>query len=199
MKAMQDADLIGEYIGRLYAAASVLPLDRRHELISEISEHIEMALEQAGSRDEVTVRTVLDRLGEPSEIVAAATGDQPSAVREPAASAQGATTTTDSGATWAEHRPPSPPAPPNGPWAPVPAGTTAVASRWGGQEIAAVFLLALGGFVIPVIGTLIGLVLALSSQAWTRSEKTVAALLTLIPLAFLAVVPFGILSMRMMQ
>src|SRR5215475_3117531 len=64
MKAMQDADLIGEYIGRLYAAASVLPLDRRHELISEISEHIEMALEQAGSRDEVTVRTVLDRLGE---------------------------------------------------------------------------------------------------------------------------------------
>ena len=67
-----DADgLVRDYLGRLEAAAWTLAGDRRSELVGEVREHIEVALTDAGRRDEVTVRNVLDRLGPPEEIVAA--------------------------------------------------------------------------------------------------------------------------------
>jgi uncharacterized membrane protein len=66
--------LVSEYMGRLEAAAQPLPADRREELIAEVNDHIEAALAEAGSRDEVTARNVLERLGVPEEIVAAETG-----------------------------------------------------------------------------------------------------------------------------
>jgi len=79
-----DADvLVRDYLGRLEAASWPLPADRRRELASEVSEHIEAALSEAGRRDEVTVRNVLERLGRPEEIVAAEDG----AGKEPAAAA----------------------------------------------------------------------------------------------------------------
>jgi thiol:disulfide interchange protein len=63
--------LIREYLGRLEAAAWPLEPGRRSELQAEVADHIEAALAEAGARDEVTVRNVLDRLGRPEEIVAA--------------------------------------------------------------------------------------------------------------------------------
>ncbi len=70
-----DADaLVRDYLGRLEAAAAPLPPSRRAELAGEVRQHIEMALAEAGDRDEVTVRNVLDRLGPPDEIVEAERG-----------------------------------------------------------------------------------------------------------------------------
>jgi hypothetical protein len=67
-----DAEaLVHDYLGRLDAAAGSLPPSRRAELTGEVRQHIEMALDEAGGRDEVTVRNVLDRLGPPDEIVGA--------------------------------------------------------------------------------------------------------------------------------
>ena len=63
--------LVGDYIHHLEALAERLPPDRRTELVGEVREHIEIALAEAGSADGATVRTVLDRLGPPEEIVAA--------------------------------------------------------------------------------------------------------------------------------
>ncbi|WP_131735573.1 HAAS signaling domain-containing protein [Actinomadura roseirufa] len=62
-------ELIEEYVGRLEAAARVLPADRRTELVEEIRDHIATVLAQSPDRDEAAVRTVLDRLGTPEEIV----------------------------------------------------------------------------------------------------------------------------------
>jgi uncharacterized membrane protein len=73
--------LVRDYIGRLDAAASGLPAERRAELETEVREHIETALEEAGSRDEVAVRNVLDRLGSPGEIVAAEADGDPAGHR----------------------------------------------------------------------------------------------------------------------
>ena len=68
---MQADGLIRDYLRRLDAAAAVLPADRRGELASDVRDHIDAALDDAGSRDEVTVRNVLERLGAPEEIVSA--------------------------------------------------------------------------------------------------------------------------------
>lgn len=66
-----DVDaLVHDYLSRLEAAASPLPLPRRVELAAEVREHIEAALAEAGRTDEVTVRNILERLGSPEEIVA---------------------------------------------------------------------------------------------------------------------------------
>jgi PadR family transcriptional regulator PadR len=72
-KGMQmDADaLVHNYLDRLEAAAWRLALDRRTELVGEVREHIETALEEAGHRDGLTVRNILEGLGPPEEIIAA--------------------------------------------------------------------------------------------------------------------------------
>lgn len=71
---METDALVRDYLGRLEAAAWPLPPNRRTELTGEVRQHIEMALTEAGRRDEVTVRNVLERLGPPDEIVAAEGG-----------------------------------------------------------------------------------------------------------------------------
>lgn len=64
--------LIAEYLARLARAADHLPASRRAELLEQIGAHIVSARAAGDADDEVGVRTVLDRLGEPEEIVAAA-------------------------------------------------------------------------------------------------------------------------------
>jgi hypothetical protein len=64
--------LVGEYLRRLEDAAAHLPRSRQVELVTEIREHIDDALAEAGASDEVAVRNVLERLGPPEEIAAAA-------------------------------------------------------------------------------------------------------------------------------
>ena len=67
-----DADaLVNDYLGRLEAASGRLAVGRRAELAGEVREHIATALAEAGGRDDLTVRNILERLGPPEEIVAA--------------------------------------------------------------------------------------------------------------------------------
>jgi uncharacterized membrane protein len=68
---MQPDALVQDYLGRLEAASWPLAADRRGELIGDVREHIDAALAEAGRRDEITTRNVLERLGAPEEIVAA--------------------------------------------------------------------------------------------------------------------------------
>ena len=69
--------LVDDYLRRLDAAASALPAHRRDELITEIRGHLQEALRQAPASNEAAVRNVLERLGPPEEIVAAATDSAP--------------------------------------------------------------------------------------------------------------------------
>jgi len=64
--------LVNDYLTRLAAAARDLPPARRVELVSEIQEHITASMSGSTGADELTIRTMLDRLGEPADIVAAA-------------------------------------------------------------------------------------------------------------------------------
>ena len=68
MTTMRRDPLIDDYVGRLKAAAGGLPRARRDELVDEIEEHIDAALRE----DDASVRNVLERLGPPEEIAAAA-------------------------------------------------------------------------------------------------------------------------------
>lgn len=74
---MDGEALVRDYLGRLEAAAWPLSADRKGELVGEVREHIEAALVEAGARDEVTVRNVLERLGRPEDIVAEEAGAAP--------------------------------------------------------------------------------------------------------------------------
>jgi uncharacterized membrane protein len=71
MTTMRRDPLVDDYLRRLEAAAADLPRERRAELVGEIEEHVEAALAEAGD-DEAAVRNVLERLGSPEEIAAAA-------------------------------------------------------------------------------------------------------------------------------
>lgn len=72
---MEDAmSLVRDYLVRLDDVARPLPSARRAELTREVHEHIDAALAEAGRRDEVTIRNILERLGRPEEIVAAEAG-----------------------------------------------------------------------------------------------------------------------------
>jgi uncharacterized membrane protein len=72
-----DSDqLVADYLRRLQAAAAGLPADRRAELVEEIAGHITEA-RAAGGGSAASVRTMLDRLGQPEDIVRAA--DDPAA------------------------------------------------------------------------------------------------------------------------
>jgi uncharacterized membrane protein len=61
-------ELVGRYLRRLRHEARALPRRERAELLSQIEEHLREAV-PAGA-GEAEVRTVLDRLGDPEEIVA---------------------------------------------------------------------------------------------------------------------------------
>ena len=71
---MDPEAAIRDYLAALDAAAAPLDLERRAELVAEIREHIDLALIEAGGRDESTVRESLERLGSPEEIVAVEMG-----------------------------------------------------------------------------------------------------------------------------
>jgi hypothetical protein len=78
---MDGDELVRDYLGRLEAASWPLSPGRRAELAGEVREHIETALDEAGRRDPVTVRNVLERLGRPEEIVASEADAEPPATR----------------------------------------------------------------------------------------------------------------------
>jgi hypothetical protein len=72
MATMTADRLVEDYLQRLEATAQHLPADRRAELVLEIREHIDHALNETGTEDELAVRNALERLGPPEDIVSAA-------------------------------------------------------------------------------------------------------------------------------
>jgi predicted DNA-binding protein len=141
MTTMETDRLVDDYLQRLEAAAAHLQRSRRAELVAEIREHIEAALQEQEAAGEAAVRNILERLGRPEEIVAAAE--------------------------------------------PPPAAAT---SRAGRLELAALIAL-----VVPFIGWLVGIVLVVASQAWSRRDKAIGVglVLTLVLLPLLATVATG--------
>jgi uncharacterized membrane protein len=68
-----DSDrLVDAYLNELATQAAALPAGRRDELLADMKAHIAEA-RAAGATSEDEIREVLQRLGRPSEIVAAAT------------------------------------------------------------------------------------------------------------------------------
>ena len=298
--------LVEDYLRRLDTAAYPLGDDRRGELMAGIREHIEAAVESGEVHDEASLRALLDRLGDPEEIVAAARDDGSGATPYPLGTAapvtyrragigleitaalfltvgsvllvvgwlvgvvlvwssrrwtlgekllatlvfpggpaaalvlagvgtgtsscssfsstdeagnvvQGPTTCTSTGwslppwlgltlfAAWvilpvvvagvlvtrarrrADAEPPVAVAAAVGPGG---------ASRWGGLEIAAVLLLALGAFVAPVVGPAAGLLCAWLSDQWTRTEKWVATAIASVSLVIPLVALIGLVAVR---
>ena len=72
--------LVDNYLAHLTDAAQALPPDRRTELLSEIREHIAASRAGEMGTDEAAVRTMLDRLGQPADIVGAAIEDDPTSI-----------------------------------------------------------------------------------------------------------------------
>lgn len=149
MEVTVDSPLVAEYLRQLDTAAAVLPPERRSELVAEIRDHIAQAIGAGSSPDEVAVRTLLDRLGDPEEIVAAAREGEPSL-----------------------NQPPGPPTAPS--WAPPQEWAFRRPSI--GLEITAVVMLTLGS-IIPFVGWLVGVVLLWVSRRWTVTEKILATLI----------------------
>jgi hypothetical protein len=77
MTAIKTDELVEEYLHRLEMALRPLPQSRRDQLVSEIAEHIEQGRARAQGESEAAVREILDRLGEPEDIAAAALSDEP--------------------------------------------------------------------------------------------------------------------------
>ncbi|SDT58096.1 hypothetical protein SAMN04489716_4648 [Actinoplanes derwentensis] len=71
---MTETDhLVAVYLARVDQAAIRLPAGRREELVNDLREHIEIARAEAeGEETEASIRTILERLGDPESIVAAA-------------------------------------------------------------------------------------------------------------------------------
>src|SRR5918994_2813244 len=69
---MMTKTIVDAYLSELDRELRDLPAARRRELVGEIREHIESALEEAGAGDDVEVRNVLERLGDPADIAAEA-------------------------------------------------------------------------------------------------------------------------------
>ena len=142
-----DDQLVEDYLRELHSAAQGLPADRRDELIEEITAHIAEARQSDGSP--LAVRNILDRLGDPADIVRAAADTPPGS---PAWS----------GAPSSAGHPAGQPATQPG--------------RAGALELAAVLFLLLGGIVIPVLGWFIGVVLLWMSPRWTAKDKLLGTL-----------------------
>lgn len=151
--------LAEDYLARLATAAQSLGPHERAELLAELRSHLETGL--AAASTEADVRNLLEGLGSPEDVAAAALAE------------------TDA---------PAPSAPPaDGPEA---------ASPWGTVEILAVLGLTVGAFLLPVVGPLVGLVLAWISARWTRSEKVVATVLTLLPVLVLSLGAASLMTVR---
>jgi hypothetical protein len=71
---------IKNYLKRLSKSASDLPRARRRELVSEIEQHIRETLSETPVESQAKMLTLLDRLGDPEEIAAVASG-KPEATR----------------------------------------------------------------------------------------------------------------------
>ncbi|WP_194905524.1 HAAS signaling domain-containing protein [Catenulispora rubra] len=157
-------ELIADYLRELESQAAWLPAAAGGELLDDVRSHIEVALAEADGPGPAAVRRILQTLGEPAEIVAAALADLPTvtgpAARPgvPGAGALSGTVLTDPGRPQkggvASQEADIPPFP------------------LGRQEIAAVLLLLFGGFLF-LAGWFVGLLLLWDSPRWRLREKVI--------------------------
>jgi uncharacterized membrane protein len=141
---MMTKTSVDAYLRELDHELRDLPAGRRREIVEEIREHIESALGETGAGDDVEVRNVLERLGDPADIAAEAR--QRFGV---------------------------------------------VRARSGVREVAALFLLPVGGFLF-VVGWVVGAILLATSNVWTSREKVIGLLVFpggLLPAALLGLLP----------
>ena len=68
----QTDHLVAAYLAQVERAAGRLPAGRREELLGDLREHIEISRAESGATTEAEIRTILERLGDPESIVAAA-------------------------------------------------------------------------------------------------------------------------------
>ena len=68
MTQQQTDRLVEDYLGAVSYACADLPPDRRDDLLADLREHIAAAREVLYQPTEAAIRTILDRLGEPSAI-----------------------------------------------------------------------------------------------------------------------------------
>ena len=64
--------VIDAYMKDLQQELRAFPATRRREILDEVREHIAQARSELDSENEAAIRTLLDRLGDPSEIAASA-------------------------------------------------------------------------------------------------------------------------------
>jgi uncharacterized membrane protein len=79
--------LVEDYLGAVSYACGDLPPERRDDLLADLREHIAAARAVLYEPTEAAVRTILDRLGEPSAIAEEARLTEPSSARAPAGQA----------------------------------------------------------------------------------------------------------------
>jgi uncharacterized membrane protein len=84
MNALPTDDLVRDYLARVEAYARFLPADRRRDLLSNLAEHIATARAESATDDEAAVRTILDRLGEPDQILESESPGHPEPAGPPA-------------------------------------------------------------------------------------------------------------------
>src|SRR5262249_15039185 len=65
-------EAVEAYFRRLDAELADLPRARRSEIVAEIREHVDAALEESPGASEGDVRNILERIGDPSEVAAEA-------------------------------------------------------------------------------------------------------------------------------
>ncbi len=208
MSAYDDDQLIADYVRRLETAGSALPPDRAAELVEEITAHIAEArsagADQVGSRS--SVRNIIERLGDPTDIVQAAMDAAPNdapgsatpatadrtpgsatpatADRTPGSATPATADRTPGGATPATaDRTPAGSIPaiadnPPGGWNGRPVGgmPDGAAPRVGALEICAVIFLLIGGLIVPFIGWVVGVILLWVSPRWRRADKWLGTL-----------------------
>ena len=158
-------ELVAAYLTALELEAERLDETTRQELLDDVRSHIEVALAESEHPDRSEVTRILTALGEPREIVDAASPEVPA--------------TSVSFAV-----PPVPPVPvmPAQAWDPGPPYPL------GGREIGAIVLLLLGAFLVGA-GWLIGLWLLWTSPRWTTRAKLLGTFVLpggFAPLALLA-------------
>ena len=93
MMTVSSHPLVHEYLSRLHTTAvAALPKGQAEDLLADITEHLDTATD-GGTADEATVRSAIDRLGSPDEVVAAALGSASGVVGIPPMSYAGPGTT----------------------------------------------------------------------------------------------------------
>jgi len=75
--------LVRDYFRDLDSALSGLPRARRTQLVSEIRQHVDAALAEQPPRSSAEMRNLLDRVGRPDDIAAAALEEEPGQPRRP--------------------------------------------------------------------------------------------------------------------